>query len=93
MTGNLKHLGRVWEYQINFPAKSVINLRLQTHDVSRYKPAPDVYLEVARRLGVAPDRCCAFDDAEGGILAAQRAGMEVVDVRMFWLPEQRLFTA
>ncbi len=61
--------------------------------VSRHKPEPDVYLEVARRLGVTPERCCAFDDADGGILAAQRAGMAVVDVRAIWTPQGRLFTA
>lgn len=61
--------------------------------VSRYKPEPDVYLEVARRLGVAPERCVAFDDADGGILAARRAGMAVVDVRAVWTPPGRGFTA
>ncbi len=39
------------------------------------KPAPDIYLEAARRLHVEPSRCVALEDSEAGILAASRAGM------------------
>ena len=62
-------------------------------DVARHKPAPDVYLEAAQRLGVDPGRCIAFDDADGGLESARRAGMAVVDVRTIWQPADRLFTA
>ena len=61
--------------------------------VARHKPAPDVYLEAARRLDVTPGHCLAFDDAEGGLASARRAGMAVVDVREIWQPADRLFTA
>ncbi|MCP5536514.1 MAG: HAD family phosphatase [Akkermansiaceae bacterium] len=44
------------------------------------KPAPDIYLEAAARLGVAPERCLAFEDAAAGMMAAQSAGMQVVCV-------------
>lgn len=44
------------------------------------KPAPDVYLKAAELLGVAPEKCLAFEDAPAGITAAQRAGMRVVAV-------------
>jgi HAD superfamily hydrolase (TIGR01509 family) len=47
-------------------------------DVARAKPAPDVYLEAARRLGVAPGRCVAFEDSSIGIVAAHAAGMRAV---------------
>jgi len=50
-------------------------------DVEHHKPAPDSFLLAAKRLGVDPRRCCAFEDAEPGIAAAQAAGMTVVDVR------------
>lgn len=50
-------------------------------DVAKPKPAPDVFLEAARRLGVTPKRCVVYEDADLGILAANRAGMAVVDVR------------
>ena len=49
-------------------------------DVERHKPAPDVYLEAARRLGVDPKRCRAFEDTEVGMTAARDAGMDVVNV-------------
>jgi len=50
-------------------------------DVGRGKPAPDLFLEAARRLGVAPAGCVVYEDTEEGIEAARRAGMRVVDVR------------
>src|SRR5262245_104800 len=43
-------------------------------DVERTKPHPDVYLEAARRLGVAPERCIAFEDSNTGLSAAHAAG-------------------
>jgi len=43
-------------------------------DVERPKPHPDVYLEAARRLGVAPARCVAFEDSSVGLAAAHAAG-------------------
>lgn len=43
--------------------------------VARGKPAPDIYLEAARRLRVEPSRCIALEDSEAGILAASAAGM------------------
>lgn len=44
----------------------------------RGKPAPDAYLEAARRLGVAPARCLAVDDAEDGIATTIAAGMRTL---------------
>jgi len=50
------------------------------NDVACGKPAPDVYLETASRLEIAPERCLVFEDAPAGIMAAQSAGMTVVVV-------------
>jgi len=47
-------------------------------EVARGKPEPDIYLEAARRLGVSPGDCVAFEDSEAGILAVNRAGMRGV---------------
>jgi sugar-phosphatase len=49
-------------------------------DVKRGKPDPEVFLQAAERIGVAPEKCVAFEDAPAGIMAAQAAGMEVVAV-------------
>jgi HAD superfamily hydrolase (TIGR01549 family) len=49
-------------------------------DVADGKPAPDVFLHAARLLGVNPAKCLALDDAPSGILAARRAGMQVLAV-------------
>jgi len=53
---------------------------ITSNDVVCGKPAPDIYLEAASRLGVEPTRCLAFEDAAAGMMAAQSAGMMVVCV-------------
>ncbi len=52
-------------------------------DTHRHKPFPDVFLEAARRVGVPPQQCLVYEDADLGIQAAQAAGMDFIDVRMF----------
>jgi HAD superfamily hydrolase (TIGR01509 family) len=49
-------------------------------DVTRGKPAPDLFTQAAIRLGIPPGRCLAVDDAPDGIAAARRAGMHVLTV-------------
>lgn len=49
-------------------------------DVKEGKPAPDIFLKAAELMGVAPERCLALEDAPAGILAAQRAGMQVIAI-------------
>lgn len=49
-------------------------------DVVHAKPAPDVYLEAARRLGVAPEHCIAFEDSNTGLTAAHAAGTMAIMV-------------
>lgn len=49
-------------------------------DVAEGKPSPDVFLRAAKLMGVAPHRCLALEDAPAGILAAQRAGMQVIAI-------------
>ena len=49
-------------------------------DVSEGKPSPEVFLKAASLLGVAPEKCLVLEDAPAGILAAQRAGMQVVPI-------------
>ncbi len=53
---------------------------VSSEEVARGKPAPDVYLEACRRLGVAPARCAAIEDSHAGLGAARAAGMRVIAI-------------
>jgi HAD superfamily hydrolase (TIGR01509 family) len=53
---------------------------VSSEEVPRGKPAPDVYLEAARRLGVEPSRAAAVEDSEAGIRSAAAAGMRVIAI-------------
>jgi HAD superfamily hydrolase (TIGR01509 family) len=53
---------------------------VSSEEVARGKPAPDVFLEAARRLGAAADRCAAVEDSGNGIRAAHAAGMRVLAI-------------
>jgi HAD superfamily hydrolase (TIGR01509 family) len=55
-------------------------------EVKRRKPAPDVYLEAARRIGAEPSRTVAIEDSAPGIAAARAAGMKTVAIP-HWLTE------
>ena len=57
-------------------------------DTSLHKPEPDVFLEAARRIGVAPELCVGFEDAELGLTAVRRAGMQAVDVRPWYQSQE-----
>ena len=53
---------------------------VSSEEVPRGKPAPDVYLEAARRLGTDPRKCAAVEDSHNGILSARAAEMRVVAI-------------
>jgi HAD superfamily hydrolase (TIGR01509 family) len=53
---------------------------VSSEEVEHGKPAPDVYLEAARRLEVEPTRCAAVEDSRNGILSARAAGMRVIAI-------------
>ncbi len=55
---------------------------LTADDDLKPKPAPDIFIEAARRLGIAPDRCQVFEDGDLGLEAARNAGMLATDVRL-----------
>ncbi|HEY3142285.1 MAG TPA: HAD family phosphatase [Acidimicrobiales bacterium] len=59
---------------------ALFGVTLSTEEVGKGKPAPDVYLEVARRLRARPERCTAIEDSTNGLRAARAAGMRVVAV-------------
>jgi len=53
---------------------------VSSEEVAQGKPAPDVYLEAARRLGVERERCAAVEDSHAGIRSAHAAGMRVIAI-------------
>ncbi|MDR3430402.1 MAG: fructose-1-phosphate/6-phosphogluconate phosphatase [Rouxiella aceris] len=67
----LRHLG----------LRDCFDVIVGANDVENHKPAPDTFLRCAELLGVPPEKCVVFEDADFGIEAAQRANMAFVDVR------------
>ena len=62
--------------------KKYFDIIVTSEDVDNPKPAPDTFLEAARRMNVAPEKCQAYEDADMGIKAIIAAGMEAVDIRL-----------
>ncbi|PWU20124.1 MAG: HAD family hydrolase [Verrucomicrobia bacterium] len=60
---------------------SLFTAIVTSEDVVNQKPAPDIFLEAARRIGVPPQYCRAYEDTDIGLQAIRAAGMEGVDVR------------
>ena len=56
----------------------LFEVTVSSEEVERGKPAPDVFLEAARRLGINPAHCAAIEDSANGIRAAHTAGMRVI---------------
>ncbi|WP_185843697.1 HAD family phosphatase [Streptomyces sp. WAC 05379] len=70
--------GAVWAERILDGAlnvRSLINIVVTSEQVRHGKPSPDGYLTACRALGVAPDRCMAFEDSPSGIRALTKAGV------------------
>lgn len=59
---------------------ALFEVTVSSEEVARGKPAPDVFLEAARRLGVEPGSCTAVEDSGNGIRAAHAAGMRVIAI-------------
>ena len=60
--------------------RDCFGVTISSEEVGRGKPSPDVFLEVAARLGAAPGRCVAVEDSGSGLRAAAAAGMVVIAV-------------
>ncbi len=60
-----------------------IQVLIGSDQVPHGKPAPDLFLRAAESLGVKPERCLVFEDAEPGFQAAKAAGMDFIDVRPY----------
>jgi len=66
---------------IHLGIRDLFQAVVTSEEVQHQKPAPDIFLEAARRIGVAPERCRAYEDTDIGLQAIRAAGMEAVDVR------------
>ena len=90
----VERLGERWPLAIASSSnREIIDLVLAAADLGSYfkatvsseevgagKPAPDVYLEAARRLGVDASACAAIEDSHNGIRSAKSAGMRVIAI-------------
>jgi beta-phosphoglucomutase-like phosphatase (HAD superfamily) len=76
--GTHRSIGQVLEH---LGIRHLFQAVVTSEDVTRQKPAPDIFLEAARRIGVAPEYCRAYEDTDLGMQAIRAAGMEAVDVR------------
>lgn len=66
----------------NISLRNFFDVVVSIDDVEKGKPEPDIFLLAAQRLGVAPQDCIVYEDSDGGLEAAQRAGMRSIDVRI-----------
>lgn len=80
--GTRRIIGRVLDH---LHIRDWFDAIVTSEDVMHQKPAPDIFLEAARRLGVPPHECLGYEDADLGLQAIRAAGMPAVDVRR-WLP-------
>jgi HAD superfamily hydrolase (TIGR01509 family) len=60
--------------------EDLLKVTVSSEEVESGKPAPDVYLEATRRMGVDPQRTAAVEDSTNGLLAAKAAGMRVIAI-------------
>jgi beta-phosphoglucomutase family hydrolase len=61
--------------------RHLFNAIVTSEMVKNQKPAPDIFLEAAKRIGVEPKNCRAYEDTDLGMQAIRSAGMDAVDVR------------
>ncbi|QYC38292.1 Fructose-1-phosphate phosphatase YqaB [Nonomuraea coxensis DSM 45129] len=73
----------ILETMRHLPYASRFTTVVTREDVKRGKPAPDIFLLAAHRLGAVPERCTVYEDSDEGIVAAAAAGMTVIDVRPY----------
>jgi HAD superfamily hydrolase (TIGR01509 family) len=76
--GTQKIIGMVLE---KIGVRNLFDAIVTSEMVKNQKPAPDIFLEAARRIGVDPKFCRGYEDTDLGMTAIRSAGMDAVDVR------------
>jgi mannitol-1-/sugar-/sorbitol-6-phosphatase len=77
-------------FRLEYLGLPLPDVLISSDDVTKGKPDPEGYLKAASRLGVSPDRCVVVEDAPIGILAARRAGMNILGVTTTFAAEMLL---
>lgn len=78
-SGGMKHI--IEQVLEHLKIRHYFDAVVTSEDVKRQKPAPDIFLEAARRIGIDPQNCRAYEDTDLGMQAIRSAGMEAIDVR------------
>ena len=76
--GTRRIIGQVLEH---LGIRNLFDAVVTSEMVRNQKPAPDIFLEAAKRIGVEPQFCRAYEDTDLGLQAIRAAGMDAVDVR------------
>jgi beta-phosphoglucomutase-like phosphatase (HAD superfamily) len=83
-SGGMKHI--IEQVLEHLKIRHYFDAIVTSEDVKRQKPAPDIFLEAARRIAVDPHFCRAYEDTDLGMQAIRSAGMEAIDVRQLLVP-------
>ncbi len=83
-SGGMKHI--IEQVLEHLRIRHYFDAVVTSEDVKRQKPAPDIFLEAARRIGIQPHHCRAYEDTDLGLQAIRSAGMEAIDVRQLLSP-------
>ena len=83
-SGGMKHI--IEQVLEHLKIRHYFDAIVTSEEVRRQKPAPDIFLEAARRIGVPAQFCRAYEDTDLGIQAILSAGMEAIDVRQLLTP-------
>lgn len=84
-SGGMKHI--IEQVLEHLKIRQYFDAVVTSEDVRRQKPAPDIFLEAARRIGVPAGNCRAYEDTDLGLEAIRSAGMEAIDVRELIAPK------
>jgi len=80
-TGGKKDIAKLTLKMLGFD--KYFDIIVSAEDVEHHKPYPDTFLKCAELMNVPPEFCQVFEDGEMGLIAAERAGMIVTDVRPY----------
>ena len=85
-SGGMKHI--IHDVLIHLRIRHYFGAVVTSEDVRHQKPAPDIFLEAARRIGIPAAHCRAYEDTDLGMRAIRSAGMEAIDVREMLRPAE-----